>query len=264
MTRDHGKLQEAIANLQPQNLYRAAGAECPAIDYYQADLIENKRSSPAFEAAVEEALSCAPNLRRDMAERIAESTAMQVLAIGDQDIRVTLGSIREFLSRMIALPGQRTLILVSPGFPTVTREALSAESQIMDLATQSNVTINALDARGLYTTELDASERSKGSGRTMQLKSEYHRSSMGLAENVMAELADATGGTYFHNNNDLQAGFNHLVAEPEYLYLLYLSPKNVKLDGTFHRLKIKVDQDGVKLQARRGYFAAKPAKKKKR
>jgi hypothetical protein len=45
------------------------------------------------------------------------------------------------------------------------------------------------------------------------------------------------------------------------LYLLELSPKDVKMDGSYHALKVKVDQDGMKLQARRGYFAAKPAKK---
>jgi VWFA-related protein len=263
ITHDRGKLQEAIMKLQPHDLYRAAGSECPNIDYYQADEIENKHSETAREAAINEILSCTPNLQRDMAERLVDSAAGQALATGDQDVRVTLGAIGEFLRRMIAFPGQRTLILVSPGFLTITDEALSMESQIMDLAAQSNVTISALDARGLYTTELDASDRSRGSAHTMQLKAEYHRNSMGLAENVMAELADATGGSYFHNNNDLQTGLSYLAAGPEYLYLLYVSPKNVKQDGSFHRLKVKVDQGGLKLQARRGYFAAKPLKKKK-
>jgi VWFA-related protein len=263
ITSDRGKLREAIMKLQPHDLYRAAGSECPNIDYYQADEIENKHSETAREAAINEILSCTPNLQRDMAERLVDSAAGQALATGDQDVRVTLGAIAEFLRRMIAFPGQRTLILVSPGFLTITQEALSMESQIMDLAAQSNVTISALDARGLYTTELDASERSRGSAHTMQLKAAYHRNSMGLAENVMAELADATGGNYFHNNNDLQTGLSYLAAGPEYLYLLYVSPKNVKQDGSFHRLKVKVDQGGLKLQARRGYFAAKPLKKKK-
>src|ERR1700685_85755 len=263
ITGDRGKLRGAILKLQPHDLYRAAGSECPNIDYYQADEIENKHSETAREAAINEILSCTPNLQRDMAERLVDSAAGQALAAGDQDVRVTLGAIAEFLRRMIAFPGQRTLILVSPGFLTITDEALSMESQIMDLAAQSNVTISALDARGLYTTELDASDRSRGSAHTMQLKAEYHRNSMGLAENVMAELADATGGNYFHNNNGLQTGLSYLAAGPEYLYLLYVSPKNVKQDGSFHRLKVKVDQGGLKLQARRGYFAAKPLKKKK-
>jgi len=265
MTRDRAKLQEAIMKLQPQGLYRSAGAECPDIDYYHADLIENKHNGAALEAATQQVFSCAPGLdQRDAAERMAESAAMRALTIGDQDVRVTLGSIREFVGKMISLPGQqRTLILVSPGFLTITREAMSIESQIMDLAARSNVTISALDARGLYTAELNASERSQGSAQTMRLKSEYHRSSMALSENVMAELANATGGIYFHNNNDLAAGFDSLTAAPEYLYLLYISPKNVKQDGTLHHLKVKVDRDGLKLQARRSYFAPKPAKRKK-
>ena len=76
-----------------------------------------------------------------------------------------------------------------------------------------------MDARGLYTSELDASEMIKGTAQTIQRKAEYHRSSMSSNENVMAELADGTGGTYFHNSNDLEGGFKRLTTAPEYLYL---------------------------------------------
>ena len=79
----------------------------------------------------------------------------------------------------------------------------------------------------------------------------------------MAELADGTGGTYFHNSNDLEAGFQSLTVAPEYVYLLEISLENLKPDGTYHHLKVKVDRDGLKLQARRGYFAPAPEKKKK-
>jgi len=61
------------------------------------------------------------------------------------------------------------------------------------------VTISALDARGLYTTELDASEQ--GAHTTMALQtgdeSQRHSDSMSLNEDVMAEFADGTGGTFF-------------------------------------------------------------------
>jgi VWFA-related protein len=87
---------------------------------------------------------------------------------------------------------------------------------------------------------------------------------MRLNEDIMAELADGTGGTYFHNSNDLQGGFRLLTEVPEYVYLLELSLQSVKQDGAYHLLKVKAGQDGLKLQARRGYFAPKAEKSKKK
>jgi VWFA-related protein len=262
LTTDRAQLQAAIMKMQPQNLYRMTGSECPNIDYYHADLIENRHNSAALEAATDEVMRCSPGLdMRDLARRLAETAAMQSLAVGEQDVRVTFASVREIVRKMAALPGQTLLILVSPGF-LLMPETRAEESQLMDLAVQSNVIISALDARGLYTTEIDASEMIKGSAQTAQLKSEYRRNSMSLNENVMAELAHGTGGTYFHNSNDLESGFKQLTAAPEYLYLLEFSIKDVKQNGRYHPLKVKVDQGGLTVQSRRGYFASKPPKKK--
>lgn len=264
LTTDRAPLHDAIMKLQPQNLYRPTGSECPPMDYYHADLIENKHNSNALEAAIEEVLSCSPGIQlRSTAERLAESAAIQALAAGDQDVQVALTSLKEYVRKMRSLPGQRTLILVSPGFLTLTTRALADESQIMDAAADANVTISALDARGLYVSELDASERGGSSAFSTLIKSENRRNSMSSSENIMAELAAGTGGTYFHNSNDLEAGFRRLTAGPEYLYLLEFSAGNVKQNGSYHRLKVKVNQDGLTLQSRRGYFAPKPPKKKK-
>ena len=82
---------------------------------------------------------------------------------------------------------------------------------------------------------------------------------MSLSENVMAELTAGTGGTYFHNSNDLNGGFERLAAAPEYLYMLEFSIADRKPNGRYHRLKVKVNQEGLSVQSRRGYFAPKPA-----
>jgi VWFA-related protein len=265
MTRDRAKLQEAIAKIKVQNLYRHSGRECPDVDYYQADLIQNKHNAQAFDAAVDDALNCGHLDMRPLAEQMARSAANRALIIGDQDIRVTLGFVRDVLRRMASLPGQRTLILISPGFLTVVPQAMTDKSRILDLAAHSNVTISALDARGLYTTGLDASEQGPRTANALMNADEFqrHSDSMSLNEDVMAELADGTGGTFFHNSNDLDAGLQKLAAAPEYVYLLELSLENVKPDGTWHRLKVKVDQVGLKLQARRGYVAPAPQKARK-
>jgi len=55
---------------------------------------------------------------------------------------------------MGALPGQRVLIFISPGFLTPTADAMTLKSQVLDMAARGNVIISAIDARGLYTTNL--------------------------------------------------------------------------------------------------------------
>jgi VWFA-related protein len=267
LTRDRAQLEEAIMKLKSQPLYRHKDHQCPDIGYYEADLIENKRDGAALEAAVQQTLACAnldPQTMRNAAENMVRSTAANTLMTGDQDVRVTLAALGEFVRKMGTLPGERTLIFVSPGFLTLTPEAMTEKTQILNLAAQSNVTISALDARGLYTTELGASERGPNSAMAMQTgyESQSHRASMALNEDVLAELADGSGGTYFHNSNDLEAGFKLLAAAPEYVYILELSLDKVKPDGAYHRLKVKVKRDGLQLQARRGYFAPKPEKGK--
>ena len=262
LTRDRAKLHDAIMSLEPHSLYTASAGECPKIEYYEANLIENQHDGAASAKALAQVFACDPALdpQRDLnvAQRLVESAARRVLAVGEQDVQVTLASIKEFVRRMAKLPGQRTLILVSPGFVSVGPQALNWESQIMDLAVQSNVTINALDARGLYTGVTDISERG-GS----QIIDPTHLAGMTRAEGVMSELADGTGGAFFHNSNDLEAGFKSLTDAPQVVYVLELSLDGVRPDGSYHRLKVKVNREGMEVQARQGYSAPKQEKNKK-
>ena len=168
--------------------------------------------------------------------------------VGEDQIRLAPGHLSE------AMPAGQN----GTGSP----EAMSEKSQVLNLAAQSNVIISALDARGLYTTNLDASQRGPSSPLALATsnQSDYHSSAMNLSEDVMAEFAEGTGGTFFHNSNDLAGGLQRLTALPECVYILELSLANVKSDGAYHSLKVKVDRDAISVQARRGYFAPRPHK----
>jgi VWFA-related protein len=264
LTRDPAKLQAALQSLHPHAIYHADTATCGTIDYYQADLIENKHDSDAKQEAIKRFALCNPGVKLGggdlaIAEAQVESSARSALSLGGQDVRVTYTNLAEFVRRMEKLPGQRTLILVSSGFLDVEAEALTSESQIIDVAAQFNVTISSLDARGLYTSEVTASERGPGAGGQ---NPEYRRSEMRLEENPMSELANGTGGTFFHNNNDLGAGFKLLTEAPQVVYLLEL-PLNADAASGYHRLTVKVNREGAEVQARRGYLVPKAEKKKK-
>ena len=259
LTRDTAKLQEALNKIQVQQILRHDDRACPNIDYYQADQIQNKRSELALEAAEADYVSCAHLVGQspNMVESFVRSAAAQSLAQAENDFSATLTNLRQIVERMGNLSGERTLILISPGFFAQTPSAMAAKSRILDIAARRNVTISAIDARGLYTTVMDASERGGSSVRDLVTgeHAQNRANDMNQNEDVMAELADGTGGTFFHNNNDLENGLKTLAATPEVVYLLALSLKDVKHDGSYHSLKIKVDKKGLKTQSRRGYFA---------
>lgn len=77
----------------------------------------------------------------------------------------------------------------------------------------------------------------------------------------MAELADGTGGSYFHNDNNLEAGFLDLVSGPASVYLLAFSPAKVKSNGAYHALQVRVNRDDVRLQVRRLFRACRRKQK---
>jgi VWFA-related protein len=267
MTHDRATLQAAISKLKAQQMNQNDHAQCPDIDYYTADQILNKHSKTEWDIAYEQAANCSHKSSATGAadgtgyvEQLVRSAAEQALMVGDQDVRATLAYIRDVLRTISKLPGQRTLILVSPGFFTGTNEALALQSQILDLAASSNVTISTLNALGLSGGHVGASQTTAGSvfanitGQPVQ----NHLDSLRENEEAMSELAEGTGGTYFHNSNDLEGGLKTLAAGPEYSYLLEFSLQDVKPNGTYHPLKVEVARSGLTLQARRGYFAPLP------
>lgn len=267
LTRDPTRLREGLAKITPHAMFRPDASDCPYIDYYQADLIENKHDPVAVQDAVRKYINCHPAIANPSeagtanspnAELLVEGAAERALNVGHHDVQISLASIAAIVSALSQVPGRRSLVLVSAGFLNIERDSLDRESGILDLAARSNVAISALDARGLYTTEITASQRSPLlGGNSYQIASDFHRSQQKLAENIMAELADGTGGTFFHNSNDLETGLRQLTEMPECLYVLELSIGDVKRNNSLHRLDVKVNRSGVEVAARRGYFIPK-------
>lgn len=262
LTRDPAILQDTVKKVTVQNLYRHDESSCPNIGYYQADLIVNRRNQQALESGMANYVTCAHLVSPTplMLEAAVQSAAAQTLALGDADTQVSMSMIKKLIQVMSHLPGQRRLVLISPGFPAYSQQAMAARSEILDLAARLDVTVSALDARGLYTTEMDASQRGGSSAHDLVTgaHSEYQRTAMHLNEAILAELANGTGGTFFHNSNDLENGLKSLSQVPDYMYLLEFSPDLQKPDGKFHSLRVVVARQDVKIHARTGYFASRP------
>jgi VWFA-related protein len=263
-TDDRPRLHETLKQLQPRPV--SAGdatnpSNCPSMDYYEADLIVNQQDMRAIDAATADALVCAFGGNGNQstgALALARSTAMMVLHAGNTQTEYSVRRLREIVTRLSALAGQRTIVFVSPGFWSRVYESDVAE--IVDRAVRTNVVINTLDARGLYTVNVgpDISQPFTGDVRTAWIHSSNHLESAARQSDVLLELAYGTAGFFYHNSNDLDAGFRAVGGRPEVSYHLGFAPQTLKYDGKFHSLKVTLTtKEKYVVQARGGFYAPK-------
>jgi len=257
-TDDRAKLHDALQRLQPRSILDTGVSQCPYMTHYLADQIINMRDEQALSVVAQDLQTCEPVPDPTTALALAQGAAQRELSLGDEESRLVLSTLKNAVRRIAATPGQRTIVLVSPGFLTPQLE--DQVTEIIERAVRSNIIISVLDARGLYTIDAAGDISRPGSPNPVLLQQEFLYESQSETANqmVLAEVADGTGGTYFHNNNDLDEGFRRVAAAPEFYYVLGFSPQNLKLDGHYHKLKVTLrDPRKFTLQARRGYYAPK-------
>lgn len=276
-TADHEKLQAALRKIKSHS--NVSPADCPAMSYYVADSIVNQADSSAMQQAIEDALECAfPDARAasstqpsglgarasstfspqaamdEKARRTVLSKAVEVASMGKMENDRTLTMLHDVLDRAVSQPGRRSVVLLSPGFLTLTREQQKAAMYLIERALRADVVFNALDVRGLASTSLAPNRNHINEPTETRTLDSQEASARG---GVLEDLAYGTGGTYFHNNNDPEEGFRRTADAPEYVYVLGFSPQ--KLDGKLHKLKVKLNgPTKLTVQARQGYYALKP------
>ena len=270
-TDDRVQLRDALLHLRPNPISSQSFTHlCPTISYYQADLIVNKHDPEAMQDALLEEKECGPKVAsppnaggsfvpQGNPEAVLDTLAQAVFSAGDHESRVSLSSLKDVVSSISRMPGQRSIVLVSPGFITPTLEYDWAA--IVDRAVRSQIVINALDARGVYVVLPfgDVEDRVNGPGiRPGESDTKAAVAAATAQSDLLMTLTADTGGIFFQNNNDFDEGFRRVSETPEYTYFLAFVPQNLKLDGSFHTLKVTLkNQPKLNLQARRGYYTPK-------
>jgi VWFA-related protein len=271
-TDDHAKIVDQLKVLisRPIDGYDPATQhDCLVMTYYQADQIQNHQDPEAIAVAQADALQCAAaegvpaQAQQSVANSMYESAVAQMVRSGEVSTQFTVRRLDEIVRRISAMPGQRSMVFLSPGFITSTYEY--DVLRIVDRAARENVFINTLDARGLYTVDPigDISQPAPlhANSQTAGLSLQFRLTEQRIQSEVLEDLADSTGGFYFRNNNDLDAGLRQTAAEPAVSYLLAFVPADLKNDGKFHTVNIKMlTKEKYTVQARRGFFAPKHGK----
>jgi VWFA-related protein len=129
-----------------------------------------------------------------------------------------------------------------------TREAINA-------AMRSNVSIFAIDPRGLVVPDVDASIQSFPDDPAAGVSASNLRNELRLSQDSLRTLSDETGGFAVTGQNNLATAFDRIVSDNSSYYVLAYYPPSDKRDGKFHKIDVRVNRPGLTVRARRGYLA---------
>jgi VWFA-related protein len=142
-------------------------------------------------------------------------------------LAVHLGGLRE---------GRKSVIFVSQG-PPVGRPGSFVYPRLdsaVQAANRGNVTVHVFDPRPLGSAPFGGAE-------------------------ALARLSSDTGGRAIVNTNTPADRMTQIVADASAYYLIGYTPSRQVTDGKFHRIEVRVARPGVRVTARRGYWAPTPA-----
>ncbi len=154
----------------------------------------------------------------------------------------TLRQIAEALANVSSR--RKALFYIGGGLPidlggdvgSCASEVAFAVRNVFRRAQESNVAIYPIDPFGLRV------EASIGS-------------LSGLEVEYAQTLAENTGGRAIVNTNDFAPGIAQIFRENSSYYLVGYTPANVKADGTFRRIDVKVNRPDVEVRTRKNYYA---------
>jgi VWFA-related protein len=271
-TTDAARVFAALDKITPHPRMSGNGLPgCPAMTPYEAYLVNNHLDLVIQDRLVEDAQRCMCDI--DITDATCKKQAEEVVTVKaeqtwDQTLQIsqlTLETLRGVVNYLAKMAGQRVLVLASAGYLNEGLELGYEQDLVVEAALHAGIVINSIDLKGLVTggpsgtvTALkDINKDTKGMAPYELMYDSITFGQKTTALNAsMWELADATGGMFFHNNNDLGKGFRRLADAPEIEYEIVYAPENIKEDGKFHKIQVKlVNPRSYLVQARLGYFA---------
>jgi VWFA-related protein len=253
------EFNEALLKIAPNPVREPDLSSCGEyVSYFQAVQIDQQVGLQPTPADVSKSLALRVAVEENGDFNNTLQQVRDAYTSGIQETRGTLAALKFVVQRMAAMPGQRSVVLVSPGF-FVPSDLQNESSELMALAIRSKVLIGSVDARGVWTIPAFNACQKGASAAVIQDEVAFRSIEAEANTDELLALAEDTGGT-LNRNNDFEGGIRKAAAVPEYLYVLGFAPQNLKLDGSFHPLKVTLISGAhTSLQVRRGYWAPKHA-----
>ena len=150
--------------------------------------------------------------------------------------------------------------------PSAAGSILSDIRDTLAMTARSNVSIYAIDPRGLATMgdeSISVSSFANQNDSSAGIGLSSLNNELRLSQDSLRQLSEESGGFAAVNRNDTTTVFDRIVRDNSSYYVLAYYPPTNKADGKFHRIEVKLNRPGLVVRARRGYASpkGKPATK---
>jgi VWFA-related protein len=158
-----------------------------------------------------------------------------------------------------SIPGRKAIVQFTGGITQTGEENRTELRAATDAANLADVSIYSIDARGLFATVPggDATANAATGNSIFTGAAVYHQTDQRQdSRDTLATLSSDTGGHAFFDLGDLSQAFPQIEKEYGGYYLVgYTLASNIKRDGTWHSIRVKLNAPGAHVRSREGYFA---------
>ena len=160
---------------------------------------------------------------------------------------IITGKVLEMIARHLqGLPGRKKLVWISSSFPAQTTDVRSHNGhdtlEQKEFSREIGAAVRALNDANVAVYPIDP-------------RDPYNAGMFAPGIDSMNLFAGGTGGRAFYNISDLSSAMKTAVNDNEITYAMGFYPVDIKLDGSYHSLSVKVARKGMDLRYRKGYYA---------
>ncbi len=125
-------------------------------------------------------------------------------------------------------------------------DIISRLRDVFAAANRNNTSFYTVDPRGLAGNEFSIDQN---------VGPQQDRRALRLTQDTLRMMAEETDGLAIVNRNDLDRGLASILRDSSAYYLLGYTSESAPTDGKFHEIAVRVRRPGVRVRARRGYWA---------
>jgi VWFA-related protein len=158
----------------------------------------------------------------------------------------TVQNLQYVISGLSRFPGRKTVVFLSEGF--FVEESRDVLEMVAAQAARAGTTIYSIDGRGNVSGGASADP-------DVTTAAAARSTAFDTGEAAPLILTMGTGGFMVHNVDDISRALGLVARDTSTYYVIGYQPANSTMDGTFRKIEVKANVDGLTIRARKGYAA---------